>query len=302
MQRYRQFIGVVLVTLCLVLILPPQASYSFVSSSPQMLLGNPSGAVTSLRSKNNYLMIKSQYALSYNQDKSIANWVSWELNKSWLGKFDRCRGNTRKDRFNIDGNLPIAISPVLPTDYRGSGFDRGHLIPSGDRSNSRIDNCATFAMTNIIPQTRDINRGPWETLEKYARKLAKNGKQLYIIAGGAGIGGENADGKKVLSFAGYDSALDITVPAICWKIILVLDRPGLGIKDITNQARVIAVAMKQEMGTLDNYWNNKDETGKFRYITTVKEIERLTGYDFFSNLPRTLQIALESKLDSGEDY
>jgi len=76
----------------------------------------------------------------------------------------------------------------------------------------------------------------------------------------------------------------------------------LGIKDITNQARVIAVAMKQEMGTLDNYWNNKDENGKFRYITTVKEIERLTGYDFFSNLPRPLQIALESKLDSGEDY
>jgi hypothetical protein len=56
------------------------------------------------------------------------------------------------------------------------------------------------------------------------------------------------------------------------------------------------------MGTLDNYWNNKDENGKFRYITTVKEIERLTGYDFFSNLPRPLQIALESKLDSGEDY
>ncbi len=300
MQQYKKFIQVALVTLSLVLLLT-WPSYSLVSSSPEMLLGNPSGAITSLGSVDNYLMIKPQYALSYNAHKSLPNWVSWELNKSWLGKFDRCRGGSRKDRFSIDGDLPVAISPVLPTDYRGSGFDRGHMIPSGDRSNSRIDNCATFAMTNIIPQTRDINRGPWETLEKYARKLAKKGNQLYIIAGGVSTGGENAQGKKILSFAGYDSALDITVPAICWKIILVLERPGLGLKDINSQTRVIAVAMKQEMGTLDNYWDNKDQNGKFRYITTVREIERLTGYDFFSNLPKPLQKILESKVDSGQD-
>ncbi len=300
MQQYKKFIQVALVTLSLVLLLT-WPSYSLVSSSPEMLLGNPSGAITSLGSVDNYLMIKPQYALSYNAHKSLPNWVSWELNKSWLGKFDRCRGGSRKDRFSIDGDLPVAISPVLPTDYRGSGFDRGHMIPSGDRSNSRIDNCATFAMTNIIPQTRDINRGPWETLEKYARKLAKKGNQLYIIAGGVSTGGENAQGKKILSFAGYDSALDITVPAICWKIILVLERPGLGLKDINSQTRVIAVAMKQEMGTLDNYWDNKDQNGKFRYITTVREIERLTGYDFFSNLPKPLQNVLESKVDSGQD-
>ncbi len=300
MQQYKKFIQVALVTLSLVLLLT-WPSYSLVSSSPEMLLGNPSGAITSLGSVDNYLMIKPQYALSYNAHKSLPNWVSWELNKSWLGKFDRCRGGSRKDRFSIDGDLPVAISPVLPTDYRGSGFDRGHMIPSGDRSNSRIDNCATFAMTNIIPQTRDINRGPWETLEKYARKLAKKGNQLYIIAGGVSTGGENAQGKKILSFAGYDSALDITVPAICWKIILVLERPGLGLKDINSQTRVIAVAMKQEMGTLDNYWDNKDQNGKFLYITTVREIERLTGYDFFSNLPKPLQNVLESKVDSGQD-
>ena len=300
MQQYKKFIQVALVTLSLVLLLT-WPSYSLVSSSPEMLLGNPSGAITSLGSVDNYLMIKPQYALSYNAHKSLPNWVSWELNKSWLGKFDRCRGGSRKDRFSIDGDLPVAISPVLPTDYRGSGFDRGHMIPSGDRSNSRIDNCATFAMTNIIPQTRDINRGPWETLEKYARKLAKKGNQLYIIAGGVSTGGENAQGKKILSFAGYDSALDITVPAICWKIILVLERPGLGLKDINSQTRVIAVAMKQEMGTLDNYWDNKDQNGKFLYITTVREIERLTGYDFFSNLPKPLQKILESKVDSGQD-
>ena len=300
MQQYKKFIQVALVALSLVLLLT-QPSYSLVSSSPEMLLGNPSGAITSLGSVDNYLMLKPQYALSYNAHKSIPNWVSWELNKSWLGKFDRCRGGSRKDRFSIDGDLPVAISPVLPADYRGSGFDRGHMIPSGDRSNSRIDNCATFAMTNIIPQTRDINRGPWETLEKYARKLAKKGNQLYIIAGGAGTGGENAQGKKILSFAGYDSALDITVPAICWKIILVLEQPGLGLKDINSQTRVIAVAMKQEMGTLDNYWDNKDQNGKFLYITTVREIERLTGYDFFSNLPKPLQNVLESKVDSGQD-
>ena len=288
--------------LCLLFALvAPKKSHSFIQTSPHLLLGNPTNAVTSLLSSpNNYLLIKPQYVLSYNESKSIPNWVSWQLNESWLGDVRRCKGDNRKDGFSIDEDLPVAISPVLPTDYKGSGFDRGHMIPSGDRTDSPENNCATFRMTNIIPQTPSLNRGPWETLENYARTLAKSGKELYIIAGGVGIGGENNSLEKVLSFPGYDSSLKITVPAICWKIILVLDRPGLGIKDIRPETRVIAVAMPQHMGTTQAYWNIREERGGLRYITSVKEIERLTGYDFFSNLPKNLQTTLEAKIDSGE--
>ena len=267
--------------------------------SPHLLLGNPSGATKSLKNPDNYLMVKPQFVLSYNQQKSIPNWVSWQLNKSWLGKYKRCKSQSNKDRFMLDSDLPVAISGVLPTDYRGSGFDRGHMIPSGDRTASGEDNCATFVMTNIIPQTRDINRGPWETLENYSRKLAKNGQELYIIAGGVGVGGESAKGEVIKSLAGFDSGLKINVPALCWKIILVLEQPSLGLKGITPESRVIAVAMKQQMGTRDLYWDDHDQDGSLRYITSVKEIERLTGYNFLSNLPKSLQDVLENKIDSG---
>ena len=302
MLTVKRFFFISFLSLVLVFV-APGPGYSFVPTSPHLILGNPSKAISSLKSPDNYLMIKPQYALSYNQYKAGPNWVSWQLNDSWLGKVQRCQGDNKykRDAFALDEDLPVAFSPVLPLDYRGSGFDRGHMIPSGDRTNTIANNCATFVMTNIIPQTQDLNRGPWERLENYSRKLAKSGKELHIIAGGVGIGGENSEGKKVLSFAGYDSGVNITVPAICWKIILVLERPGLGLAGITPQTRVIAVAMPQKMGTKDAYWNVKDENGSFRYLTSIREIERLTHYDFLSNLPKTLQNILETKVDSGEE-
>ncbi len=275
-------------------------SYSFVPTSPHLILGNPSGAITSLNSPDNYLMVKAQYTLSYNQSKSIPNWVSWQLNDSWLGKVKRCKGDNKQDAFAMDQSLPIALSPVLPSDYRGSGFDRGHLIPSADRTDNRENNCATFLMTNIIPQSRDLNRGAWESLESYSRKLARSGKELYIIAGGVRSGGEDSQGKTILSLTGHDSGLNITVPAICWKIILVLDRPGLGLAGITPNTRVIAVAMRQKRVSPNAKWYTKETRGSFRYITSVNEIERLTGYDFLSNLPKSLQANLEAKVDAGE--
>ncbi len=94
-------------------------------------------------------MIKKQNALSYNKSKSIANWVSWQLNQKWLGNIKRCQGV--QDGFSPDNTLPSGFKPVLPTDYKGSGFDRGHLTPSADRTDNAADNCAVFQMTNIIP-------------------------------------------------------------------------------------------------------------------------------------------------------
>lgn len=97
--------------------------------SVHLILGNPSGATQDLDNADNLLLIKKQNALSYNKSKSIANWVSWQLNQKWLGSASRCRkGN--QDGFSPDNTLPKEFKPVLPTDYRGSGFDRGHLTPS----------------------------------------------------------------------------------------------------------------------------------------------------------------------------
>ncbi len=77
--------------------------------SVHLTLGNPSGA--SISNPDNYLMIKPQYALSYNRSKGTANWVSWQLNSSWLGHMDR------QNDFRPDETLPPGWERVTPSVY-----------------------------------------------------------------------------------------------------------------------------------------------------------------------------------------
>ncbi|MGB6296541.1 MAG: DNA/RNA non-specific endonuclease, partial [Rivularia sp. (in: cyanobacteria)] len=221
-------------------------------SSVHLSLGNPSGA--DANNPNNYLMIKPQYALSYNRDKGIPNWVSWQLNKSWIGNTDR------SNDFRPDSELPDGWYQVRGKEYRGSGYDRGHVVPSGDRTNNPSDNSATFLMTNIIPQSPDNNRDYWRELEQYGRDLVEQGNELYIIAGGYGENGRIGDGK-------------ISVPARLYKIIVVTN-PRTKVNGINNSTKVIAIDTPNTGGSGD--WEN--------FITTVDTIENKTGYDFLSNV------------------
>jgi DNA/RNA endonuclease G (NUC1) len=99
-----------------------------------LVMGNPSGATADEAKKDNYLIQRKQYALSYHNGKGLPSWVSWHLNKGWLGK-----GRPRNP-FVPDSALPDGWFVVRPTDYRASGFDRGHMCPSADRNASKEDN------------------------------------------------------------------------------------------------------------------------------------------------------------------
>jgi DNA/RNA endonuclease G (NUC1) len=92
---------------------------------------NPSGATADPSKPDNYLLVKPQYALSYNNSHGTPNWVSWRLSKKWTGKA------RRSNAFAPEAGLPKSFFSVRPNDYRASGFDRGHLCPAGDRSVSK---------------------------------------------------------------------------------------------------------------------------------------------------------------------
>jgi endonuclease G len=99
----------------------PENQSASAINNRNLLLGNPSNAVPSVASIDNYLMVKPQYVLSYNSKTNTANWVSWQLNRSWIGTADRL------DNFRPDDALPAEAYKVRPTDYTGSGYDRGHI-------------------------------------------------------------------------------------------------------------------------------------------------------------------------------
>lgn len=244
-----------------------------------LLMGNPSQATSSPSNSENYLIARPQYALSYSKTKGIPNWVAWELNASWLGDAHRV------GKFAPDEDLPTDWDRVKPSDYTGSGFDRGHMANSEDRSRSAEDNIATFLMTNIIPQAPDNNRGVWVQLENYNRQLVRSGKELFIISGGHGQGGIGEKGLKATVGRGK-----VVIPAVTWKVILVLDRPNAGVAGVDRNTRTIAVIIPNKQGIKSDPWQ--------QYQTSVKEVENLTGYKFFNNVPSDIREAIITKVEA----
>ncbi|MEG4518905.1 DNA/RNA non-specific endonuclease [Microcoleus sp. AT9b-C5] len=238
-----------------------------------LLLGNPSNATPSVANNiDNYLMVKPQFVMSYNSKTKTANWVSWQLNKSWIGAADR------QDNFRPDDSLPADWYKVRPNDYMGSGYDRGHIAPSADRTRTEVDNSSTFLMTNMMPQVPEVNRGVWGDLEEYCRELVQQGKELYIVAGPVGRKGSIGRKEK------------IAVPARNWKVIVVLDRPGLGMQGIDANTRTIAVMMPNDASVKGKGWKS--------FRVSVTRIERETGLNFLSNVSPQVQQVIENRVDS----
>jgi endonuclease G len=252
--------------------------------SPHLTMGNPTGAVTSTTYPTNYLLVKSQYALSYNNSKRIPNWVSWQLNSSWLGS------TPRQDDFRADTTLPSGWYRVSASDYSGSGFDRGHMTPSADRTNTVSSNSSTFLMTNMIPQAPDNNQGVWANLENYLRTLVSQGKELYIISGGYGTCGTGSNGSRCSFPAATNTSYSITVPETTWKVIVVLDNPGSGAAGVTTATRVIAVNIPNVQGVRTALWQN--------YRVSVDSLEQTTGYNFLSAVSSTTQSVIEARVDN----
>ena len=249
------------------------------SSSDNMAMGNPSGAIADSYYYWNYLMVKTQYTMSYHRDRGTPNWVSWHLDPSWLGSAPR------QDDFRADASLPSSWYHVQGTDYSGSGFDRGHNCPSADRTYSVTDNSATFLMSNMIPQAPTNNQQTWANLENYCRTLVGQGKELYIIMGSYGTGGTGSSGTKNTIANGH-----VTVPNRIWKVIVVLSQGSGDVGRVTTSTRVIAVNTPN-INSISTSWGS--------YRTTVDAIESATGYNLLSNVSSSIQSVIESRVDNG---
>jgi endonuclease G len=263
---------------------PTRVATTQPSAAPlsiHLLLGNPSAATADASDRNNFLMVKPYYALSYNEQKGTPNWVSWRLTEEDLGNAPRKRG------FDPDFALPPGITRITQSDYNGSGFDRGHMCPHGDRAANDAMSVATFIMTNVVPQAPHVNQWAWNELEKYCRDEAHHRHQhLYVIAGPVGQGGRGSAGPR--QQIGKDN---VVVPAECWKIVV--EVPAAGGDDdlakITAATRVIAVLMPNDNDAVSYAWAG--------FRTSVAEVERKTGYHFFDRLPADVAAALRDKVD-----
>jgi endonuclease G len=196
------------------------------------------------------------YSLSYHETYEQAEWVFYQLHSAQLTNEDRKRPYFIEDPY-------VATKSADWKNYRGSGYDRGHLCPAGDRRFSEQAYNETFYTSNIAPQYKDFNAGVWNRLEQHIRSWARRYGAVYVITGGVLEENLPAIGEE-----------EVSVPQYFYKIVA---------KEEDEKVTAIAFLIKHEENTAP----------LTKFVVPIDRLEMLTGIDFFQNMPLSIQRPLE---------
>lgn len=221
------------------------------------------------------------YSICYDTQKKVSHWVAYPLHRSYTNP------NTgRTNDWAYDPNNQLPVIPISDQQYivetYGTGYVRGHQIPSADRYSTDATNAMTFYATNMMPQNRSFNGGIWGSLENGIRqnmlKMAKD--TLYVVTGT-----HFADNRTTTDRKGNR----IGLPSNCWKVLL-RTRSGSTGKSIET------CTADELMGIgfwFSNSSSNPSSLGSCTY--SIAEIEELTGFKFFRNLDPAEADAVKSQ-------
>lgn len=224
-----------------------------ISSDEDYLPSSTTGAIVQHR----------YYTLSYNERHEQAEWVAYILSGERL----KMEWQERPDVFEADPLVRTGSATL--SDYRNSGYDRGHLVPAADMAFNKTAIAETFYLSNMSPQARDFNKGIWKELEELTRDWAIKFKSLYVASGPI-----LKDGGK-----GNIGSNEVTIPTAFYKILLDLSEPD---------QKAIAFIVPNEVSY----------EPLFKYAVSIDEVEKQTGINFFPKLmSRELERELESKFN-----
>lgn len=214
-----------------------------------LIYGNPSFNVTSGLSKVDLYLCRDGYVAGYNYQTKEPTWVAFKLTSAKVAN-----KNEREDAFREDSDVPFVYRATL-SDYKNSGYDRGHLASYASMDFSKKSGYESFLLSNIAPQKAGLNRQGWERLETYERIWANMYQSIYVYTG-------PIYKKKAIHKTIGDNK--VAVPDYFFKIIYV---PS------TNKA--IAFVMP-------NLSVDKKDVDKYR--VSIKSIEERTGLNFLSQI------------------
>lgn len=213
-------------------------------------------------SQSPVLLCRLGYALSHNGQHKVPDWVAYRLTREQL-----LSGNVpRSDDFRPDPDLEPGERSELK-DYKGSGFDRGHMAPAGAMKWSERVMSESFLLSNMAPQVGPgFNRGIWKALEEKVREWAVNRGELYVVTGPI----HDGTGSSTIG------ANQVRVPTHFYKIIF-------------DPVRVEAIAF-----ILPNKKNPVSQLSTF--ITSVDAVEARTGLDFLAEIEDTVENLIEARV------
>lgn len=211
--------------------------------------------------KSDAIVEHQYYTFSYNEKTEQPNWVAYLLTKKNL---DNAQFK-RKNDFRIDPSVNTQSAAL--SDYKKSGYDRGHLAPAADFSWNKEALSQTFYMSNMSPQQPGFNRGIWKRLEEKIRSWAKSNQKIYVVTGPIIKGISKKIGTNKVS-----------VPSHYYKAILDIQEPGI---------KAIGFVIKHK----------KSDNNIMNFAISIDDLEKQTGLDFFPNIPDELEKKIESNLD-----
>ena len=213
-------------------------------------------------------IIKPNYAILY--DEAV---VQARVSIHKLSKKDT-QGSAVRYGLRFDEDEPVMSEIASWKDYSGTGFDRGHLVPSGDFQCCQDLLTATFAMSNVAPFDSVLNRHAWQELEIFTRRMARKKGEIYVLTGPIF--------KKPERFIGRFH--DIQIPSHFFKVLVY--QPD-------SQASPQAVAAY----VLPNIPLMEFDEKAFR--VSIDNLEHQTGVDFFAYLPDHIEAQFENKVKFG---
>ncbi len=251
------FLALIVIFFALCYITPTESEVGIVKTGDIDALEIPIGP------DDEIIVSHTGYTLSYCEEYEVPYWVAYKLTR------DNLESSTvsRKDNFREDDAVYTGSAKL--SDYKKSGYDRGHMAPAADFKWSEEAMDDTFYLSNMCPQNHSFNSGLWNDLESAVRSIAYEDEEIYVVTG------------PVLTDGPYETIGEsrVAVPKYFYKVILDYTEPVI---------KAIGFIMPNE---------NSPEPLEY-FAVTVDEVEEVTGIDFFPALPDDIEDVVESSIDA----
>lgn len=211
------------------------------------------------------------YSFWYDTQNRLAHWVAYPLYQAIIGS------GSRTDAWGYNPKVPKRYQPSLFFSFGGSTYDRGHQLPSADRLYSQDVNASTFYFTNITAQNAWLNQNLWANLEIYVRNWAQTCDTLYVVTGAMIQTKEN----QAVNYVNDNDGNKVAVPMIYYKVLLKYKA------DQTENGGYSSIGF---------WYENRAYNAEYPIAADakcIKEMEALTGFNFFHNLPDALEEGVE---------
>lgn len=227
------------------------------------------------------------YIVEWDCDKKAQRWSCWEWDetnsvKGWNRNNWRSKSGITwqgatwtYDPFQPDPDIPSQYRSELE-DYRGTGYQRGHICASEDRICNQDVNGQTFYLSNMHPQIGGFNTGVWVNMENQVRRWnTKDQRDTLWVCKGGTIGNVYIDNKEQSGVIN-DSRMNIPVPKYFF-MALVLKKNG------SYKGLAFWVEHKEN-----------SDSSLAKYVVSIDKLEEMTGIDFFCNLPDQVEKSVEA--------